>query len=56
MSAIRFFVCVVALLGGSSIAHGDARQLGTRPADAWIATLENPSPLFDDKWFVIYAK
>ena len=45
MSAIRVVVCTAAVLLGSSIAHGDALQLGTRPADAWITTLENPSRL-----------
>jgi ubiquinone/menaquinone biosynthesis C-methylase UbiE len=35
-------IALVVLLG-SSIVHGDGRQLGTRPADAWIATLENPA-------------
>ena len=32
-------------LGCSSrhLLNGDARQLGSRAADAWIATLENPS-------------
>lgn len=43
MFTIRLAVCGLAMLLGSSIAHGDARQLGTRPADAWIATLENPN-------------
>jgi ubiquinone/menaquinone biosynthesis C-methylase UbiE len=43
MFAIRPALCIVGVLLASSIAHGDARQLGTRPADAWIATLENPN-------------
>ena len=43
MCAVRQFICIVCVLLGSSITHGDARQLGTRPADAWIATLENPN-------------
>jgi ubiquinone/menaquinone biosynthesis C-methylase UbiE len=43
MRAIRNSVCVLAILLTSSAAHGDARQLGTRAADAWIATLENPN-------------
>jgi ubiquinone/menaquinone biosynthesis C-methylase UbiE len=43
MFAIRSAVWGLAVLLGSATAHGDARQLGTRPADAWIATLENPT-------------
>ena len=43
MSAMRPVLYALALFLASSIAHGDARQLGTRPADAWIATLENPT-------------
>jgi ubiquinone/menaquinone biosynthesis C-methylase UbiE len=43
MSALRTTLCTLAILLASSIVHGDARQLGTRPADAWIATLENPT-------------
>lgn len=43
MSAMRNVLCALAVVLGSSLAHGDARQLGTRPADAWIATLENPN-------------
>jgi ubiquinone/menaquinone biosynthesis C-methylase UbiE len=43
MGAIRHSVCVLVIGLLASAAHGDARQLGARPADAWIATLENPS-------------
>lgn len=43
MSAIRPVLCALTVLLGSSVAVGDARQLGTRPADAWITTLENPN-------------
>ncbi|MEO5742805.1 MAG: methyltransferase domain-containing protein [Vicinamibacterales bacterium] len=43
MSSMRTVLCALAVLLASSIARGDARQLGTRPTDAWIATLENPS-------------
>jgi ubiquinone/menaquinone biosynthesis C-methylase UbiE len=44
MSEMRFAVCAaLAILSASSITHGGARQLGTRPAEAWIATLENPN-------------
>jgi ubiquinone/menaquinone biosynthesis C-methylase UbiE len=43
MSAMRPVLYALVLFLASSIAHGDARQLGTRPADAWIATLESPT-------------
>ena len=43
MSAMRSVLCALAVVLASSLVHGDARQLGTRPADAWIATLENPN-------------
>jgi ubiquinone/menaquinone biosynthesis C-methylase UbiE len=43
MFTVRLAACGLAMLLASSIARGDARQLGTRPADAWIATLENPN-------------
>jgi ubiquinone/menaquinone biosynthesis C-methylase UbiE len=42
MSTLRNVICVVAVLS-VSIVYGDARQLGSRAADAWIATLENPN-------------
>jgi ubiquinone/menaquinone biosynthesis C-methylase UbiE len=43
MRAIRKALCVLAILLMSAVAHGDARQLGTRAAEAWISTLENPN-------------
>jgi ubiquinone/menaquinone biosynthesis C-methylase UbiE len=43
MCAIRLLGMTLAVLLGSSTVQGDGRQLGTRPADAWIATLENPA-------------
>jgi ubiquinone/menaquinone biosynthesis C-methylase UbiE len=43
MGPMRSLGIALAVLLGSSIVQGDGRQLGTRPADAWIATLENPS-------------
>jgi ubiquinone/menaquinone biosynthesis C-methylase UbiE len=43
MRAIRHCVCAVMMALLASSAQGDARQLGARPADAWIATLENPT-------------
>ena len=43
MSAMRKVLCVLAVLLGSYSLQSEARQLGSRAADAWIATLENPS-------------
>ena len=43
MAAIRNVLCAIAIFCASSAVYGDARQLGARPADAWIATLENPT-------------
>ena len=43
MSGLRAAMWLLSMLLASSIVHGDARQLGTRTADAWIATLENPN-------------
>jgi len=43
MAVIRTVLCAIALFCTSSAVHGDARQLGARAADAWIATLENPT-------------
>ena len=43
MCGTRSFIGALLILLASPLAHGDARQLGTRPADAWIATLENPN-------------
>src|SRR5215216_3341286 len=43
MSSIRTIICVLTVLVASYSAHGEPRQLGARAADAWIATLENPS-------------
>ena len=43
MPGIRTASCALALLLASSIVHGGAAQLGTRPADSLIATLENPN-------------
>ena len=42
MSVMRNVFCAIAVLIASSL-NGDARQLGSRAADAWIATLENPN-------------
>ena len=42
MPATRNVFCAMAVLVASSL-NGDARQLGSRAPDAWIATLENPS-------------
>ncbi len=36
-------VCALAIIGTAPSAQGDARQLGARPAEAWVATLENPT-------------
>jgi ubiquinone/menaquinone biosynthesis C-methylase UbiE len=43
MHSVRnsLWVLVIAFLVSSL--NGDARQLGARPAEAWIATLENPT-------------
>lgn len=43
MCVLRSLAMTVTVLLGSAVAYGDGPQLGTRPADAWIATLENPS-------------
>ena len=43
MCVMRCFGLTLAVLAGSTVAYGDGPQLGTRPADAWIATLENPN-------------
>ncbi len=43
MPAMRPALFALAVLLVSSVARGDARQLGTRTADAWITTLENPN-------------
>ena len=43
MSAMRSSLCTLVVCLALAVAHGDARQLGTRTADAWIATLENPN-------------
>jgi arsenite methyltransferase len=43
MSEMRLIMCALLVLLASPITRGDAPQLGTRPADAWITTLENPS-------------
>lgn len=43
MCGMRCLGLSLAVMLGSSIAYGDGNQLGTRPADAWIATLENPA-------------
>jgi 23S rRNA U2552 (ribose-2'-O)-methylase RlmE/FtsJ len=40
---MRIVVCAIGMLVASSGLSGDARQLGSRAADAWIATLENPN-------------
>jgi ubiquinone/menaquinone biosynthesis C-methylase UbiE len=40
---MRCVIGALAVLLASAVTHGDTRQLGTRPADAWIATLENPN-------------
>jgi ubiquinone/menaquinone biosynthesis C-methylase UbiE len=42
MSGVRHVVCCLGLVA-VSVLYGDARQLGSRAADAWIATLENPN-------------
>jgi ubiquinone/menaquinone biosynthesis C-methylase UbiE len=42
MSEMRKLFCWLVVLAATS-AYGDARQLGSRAADAWIATLENPN-------------
>lgn len=43
MSVKRNVFCAIGVLVASSFVYGDARQLGSRAADAWIATLENPN-------------
>ncbi len=45
MSQMRLVLCALAILLTSPVTYGGARQLGTRPADAWITTLENPNRL-----------
>jgi hypothetical protein len=42
MAATRKVRCVLAVLLAAYSLQGEARQLGSRAADAWIATLENP--------------
>jgi ubiquinone/menaquinone biosynthesis C-methylase UbiE len=43
MSGMRNVFCAIGVLVASSILYGGAGQLGSRAADAWIATLENPN-------------
>lgn len=56
MSAMRNGLCLLAVLFGFSSLHGEARQLGSRAADAWIATLENPSRVAGMKIDEVVAK
>jgi len=43
MRAMGFLVCAVTVALVASTEKGDARQLGARPADAWVALLESPN-------------
>ena len=43
MRTFRGKLWALALMCAASSVQGDARQLGARPADAWVETLENPS-------------
>jgi ubiquinone/menaquinone biosynthesis C-methylase UbiE len=56
MAALRNILCAVAIFCASSGVHGDARQLGARAADAWIATLENPARIAGMKIDEVVAK
>jgi ubiquinone/menaquinone biosynthesis C-methylase UbiE len=56
MSARQKFLSVLAIVCASQALNGDARQLGARPAEAWIATLENPARLAGLKIDEVVAK
>ena len=56
MSARGNILCALAIVCASQTLNGDARQLGARPADAWIATLENPTRIAGLKIDEVVAK